>query len=399
VNGDYDPHHPPPSKSHPNSSVSQIRPANVFYTPYAIHPTNGLPSVPPQLNNGMESHFSAHTSATIPASTLNTAMVTPTSATKTEFSPPSSPAKKHSSLLKELDPGASKRTYVVVHDHETQSKKVRVKIDIESVQVEQIPDSYRRDNSVYPRSFFPAQMVMSPREKREKRAAGRFDEEGLGMGVGSTLVKIPMVDVEEREVPLPRMGKNVGEREERLNDLGYRISWEKGRHYAGRVLTLQRSSRFPPNPPALSPPPVQSVRVSRKQERPLTRSRSRHVQGQTHQHRPRSPKPLGHVSILSYPAWQKEVGRGGTENERRLTLTPVSLSHLSRNNSRLHNLKNTHAPNRRIASHFLFLLILLLLLHLFYFYEKSAFTGHSAAKSQTLGIYIGMLNMRAQLVE
>lgn len=73
-------------------------------------------------------------------------------------------------------------------------------------------------------------------------------EEGEGEEVGNVvggvarcMVRVPMQEGREAEVAVPRLGRNVREREEKLNDLGYRISWSQNRTFAGRVTFLQRS--------------------------------------------------------------------------------------------------------------------------------------------------------------
>ena len=111
-----------------------------------------------------------------------------------------------------------------------------------------VVDDFRDRNSVHPRSYFPHQMRLSSREKRQKRVQGRFfdgddeDEQGTGMGVSQTTVKLPTLDG-EADLCVPRLGKRIGEEEEMLNTLGYRIAWKSGKHFDQKPLLLQRSRK------------------------------------------------------------------------------------------------------------------------------------------------------------
>lgn len=67
-------------------------------------------------------------------------------------------------------------------------------------------------------------------------------EEGNGVTVS---VKVPLVDgangeTREEEARVPGLTRKVREKEEKLNDLGYRMSWSQSRSFANRVLFLQR---------------------------------------------------------------------------------------------------------------------------------------------------------------
>ncbi|KAL9123601.1 MAG: hypothetical protein Q9217_006982, partial [Psora testacea] len=258
MNGHYDPHRPPsaqqppppPAKPHPSESPTQIRPANVFqgYPAYPIPPHAGTVSVAPPLQNAMEPHLTSHPATTIPTSTEMTAAVPSGSTTRLASSPsPTIPPRDLSTLWSELPERMQKRKFINVADPEGTPNKVRVNLDLRDVKLVDVVDDFRDRNSVYPRSYFPHQMRLSSREKRQKRLEGRFldqddeeTEQGNGMGIGRTLVKVPTVEG-EAQVPVPRLGRRVGEDEEMLNTLGYRIAWKSGKHFDQRPLLLQRS--------------------------------------------------------------------------------------------------------------------------------------------------------------
>ena len=113
----------------------------------------------------------------------------------------------------------------------------------------EMPDSYRKANSVFPRAYFPMQMQSPPSTAR----GGRFFDVGdvRGEGGDGTLVGRVGVGVEvgkgeegarelfEVEVPMVANGKK--KREGVLNELGYRMSWSQSRVFAGRIMFLQKS--------------------------------------------------------------------------------------------------------------------------------------------------------------
>ena len=196
----------------------------------------------------------------MPTNAISTSASIPTVATKLEKSSPS-PGQKHSSVFSEL-PEAKRRKFILVDDAEKKSR-VRVKVNLESVETTEIPDSYRRNNSVYPRSWRPKEMPASPRDQRARRVRFVEDDdedvedgaegqrEGLsvtemnrGIQAGRVTVPVPMPEKEEGRLNVPGLGRRAREREDKLNDLGYRMSWGQRRVFAGRVLFLQKSREF-----------------------------------------------------------------------------------------------------------------------------------------------------------
>lgn len=126
--------------------------------------------------------------------------------------------------------------------HGHKSDKVRVKLDLSDMDTDEIVDDIRMRNCVYPRSFSPRQIADSP-QVQKMREARNFEQEGDepgSVGIGQTLVRVETLDG-EAEVPVPRLGKRVRQKDQILNDLGYRISYSQIRRYYGRVSFLQRS--------------------------------------------------------------------------------------------------------------------------------------------------------------
>lgn len=176
-------------------------------------------------------------------------------------------------------PEAKKRKFILVEDSDRQSR-LRVRVTLDGVDTHEIPDSFRKSSSVYPRSYFPREMQSPPPSATGSRFFaddasddnlggaveddGTTDTEGRGRRRGAggrTMVKVPLAEGREGEVAIPCMRRLFRGKEVRLNDLGYRMAWLQSRVFAGRTVFLQRarefsssssplsSSHFPPHDP------------------------------------------------------------------------------------------------------------------------------------------------------
>lgn len=161
-------------------------------------------------------------------------------------------------------PDAKKRKFILVEDN-VRGSRLRIRVTLEGVNTKEIPDSFRKGSSVFPRSFFPREMQSPPpsatggsffenddsddgndeTEGREiSRGRGRA-RAGRGRGRGTAMVKVPMGEGREGELTVPRTRKSVRGKEVRLNELGCRMAWLQSRVFAGRTLFLQRASKCP----------------------------------------------------------------------------------------------------------------------------------------------------------
>jgi hypothetical protein len=161
-----------------------------------------------------------------------------------------SPDPSHDPVFGDI-PLAKRRKFVVINDVEKNNKGVRVKFDLQTVPIHEAPDSYRKINSVYPRAWYPTQMQLSPRSRggkgrflktREEDFSDEMEVDGEEPRV-TVMVKMPMLEGREEEFKVPALGRRAREREEKLNDLGYRMSWSQSRSFANRVLFLQRGRK------------------------------------------------------------------------------------------------------------------------------------------------------------
>lgn len=139
-------------------------------------------------------------------------------------------------------PEAKRRKFILVDDPHRGSR-VRVRVMLDQVEMKEIPDSYRKNNSVFPRSYFPMHMQSPPGPRHPEDEDEDMDgtENPDRPGRGRTLVPVPTLDGTETEVPTPRITRTKRKKEEALNDLGYRMSWSQSRVFAGRTIFLQRA--------------------------------------------------------------------------------------------------------------------------------------------------------------
>lgn len=172
--------------------------------------------------------------------------------------PASALATPASAVLKEEDedtkralfgdvPESKRRKFILVEDSQ-RGTRVRVRVMLDQVKMDDMPDAHLRINAVYPRSYYPRQMRSPP---GSPRARGIWDDEddevegasGTAPTRGKTMVPISLMDGTETKLPVPRMTKSQRAKEVALNELGYRMSWGQARTFNGRTLFLQRSCK------------------------------------------------------------------------------------------------------------------------------------------------------------
>jgi len=141
-------------------------------------------------------------------------------------------------------PEAKKRKFILVDDPAKTANRVRVRVTLDTVDINEIPDSFRKKNSVYPRSWFPMQMQSPPPSARGSRFFEAEDDDGVETeGRKKMMVNVPLADGGEGEIGIPRLKKSVRSKEVMLNDLGYRMTWHQSRVFATRTVFLQKACR------------------------------------------------------------------------------------------------------------------------------------------------------------
>ena len=144
-------------------------------------------------------------------------------------------------------PDGKRRKFILVDDNQ-RGCRVRVKVTLDQVDMDEIPDSYRMSNSVYPRTYFPVQLKNPPgrvvpgkRYFKDETTTGGDDDTATE---GRVTVPAPSLDGES-ETTVPKISRHRHRKDVMLNDLGYRMSWSQSRVFAGRTLFLQRSCTLP----------------------------------------------------------------------------------------------------------------------------------------------------------
>lgn len=137
--------------------------------------------------------------------------------------------------------GAKRRKFIIIEDDEKRSR-IRVKVTLDEVKMSEIPDSYRKSNSVYPRAYYPVQMAAPQNSAKSRRFSTSVETEDGPATVGRTLVPVPTPG-EASELAVPQLSRAKKDKEEKLNDLAYRMSWCQSRTFAGRTLFLQKSRK------------------------------------------------------------------------------------------------------------------------------------------------------------
>lgn len=143
-------------------------------------------------------------------------------------------------------PEAKKRKFILVEDPIKQSR-IRVRVTLDTVDINEIPDSFRKSNSVYQRSWFPLQMQSPPPSANGSQFFQDDDSDdevdgGRGRSRrGRKMVAVQLPNGDEGEIPIPRMRKSQRALEVKLNDLGYRMTWHQSRTFADKSVFLQKA--------------------------------------------------------------------------------------------------------------------------------------------------------------
>ncbi|KAG0136701.1 hypothetical protein HOY82DRAFT_536098 [Tuber indicum] len=186
------------------TSGSEIRPRHVFHGYPTAYPAEnvGGASMPPSMHDGMD-------------------QMGPSSNTPTAVTASTPPNNTNTSLFGDI-PDHKRRKFILVDDPHRGSR-VRVRVMLDQVHMQEIPDSYRKSNSVYPRSYMASQMEDDSQTEVQ------------------TQVVVPMLDGTSMTIAPPPPSGPKRKKEMDLNELGYRMSWSQSRVFAGRTMFLQRA--------------------------------------------------------------------------------------------------------------------------------------------------------------
>ncbi|KAI7501434.1 hypothetical protein KC367_g2847 [Hortaea werneckii] len=228
-------HHQAPPHGQGDLASPQTTPARYSQNFYPQYP--GQPSGP---GTGSSSMPSIHDSMDPMHHSQSSTLATPASAPKE----PEDDEESKRALFGDV-PGSKRRKFILVEDQQ-RGTRVRVRVMLDQVKMDDMPDAHLKTNSVYPRSYYPRQMRSPPGSPRGR---GVWDDEndemegasGTAPTRGRTMVPVSLMDGSETKLSVPRMTKSRRSKEVALNELGYRMAWGQPRTFNGRTLFLQRS--------------------------------------------------------------------------------------------------------------------------------------------------------------
>lgn len=239
------------------AAPNDIRQSQVFqgYPNFPPPASQGNVSIPPGYANGIDGPMPSRPTAHPSNPSSATAASAPTTvkmddSNQEDWKERHATPSAHFNVLGDV-PEAKRRKFISLDDPE-RGNRVRVRAFLDNVDTQQIPDSYRKANSVYPRSYFPIQMPLpkGPASRGDRFFRDDEDDGGSSHGegdgdeeavTGRTMVPVPLPDGAEGELAVPKIGRAKRKREEMLNDLGNRMSWTLGRVFADRTIILQRA--------------------------------------------------------------------------------------------------------------------------------------------------------------
>lgn len=153
-------------------------------------------------------------------------------------------------------PEARKRKFILVEDN-MRGSRLRVRVTLNGVDTNEIPDSFRRAASVFPRSFFPREMQNPPPSaigshffSDDVSDDGTQETSGRDLGKRSSsrivtkTVRVPLSDGRQGEVVIPGMQRSRRAKEFKLNELAHSMAWLQSRVFAGRTMFLQRACKL-----------------------------------------------------------------------------------------------------------------------------------------------------------
>jgi hypothetical protein len=207
------------------SSPTDLRQSQVFsggYQPYPPAPSSMGPSMAPTMTGTMAPQYGRQSGNTM-ASSAET------------------DREEEDSLLFGDVPEGKRRKFILVEDSQRQTK-VRVKVMLDQVEMSEIPDSFRKQNAVHRRSYFPVQMPDQETASKDDRfvsADMEIDDGGLPT---FGRINVPLHTIEgEGGIDVPQLTRAKRGKEEKLNELGHRMAWSQSRAFAGRTVFLQKS--------------------------------------------------------------------------------------------------------------------------------------------------------------
>ncbi|KAF7592631.1 hypothetical protein BBP40_012653 [Aspergillus hancockii] len=195
---------PPAPESHaaPGQSPVELRTAQVFQGypafPPPVSTSGGIrgPSIPPLIRDSAISSLRRHPTVATSSSKIE----------EVEDDDDDDERNPGNDALFGVLPEGKRRKFILVDDNQ-RGCRVRVKVMLDQVDLNEIPDSYRMSNSVYPRTYFPVQMKNPPGRvipgRRYIRDNNEEEDEETPT-IGRIIVPAPSIDG-DNEVAVPKL--------------------------------------------------------------------------------------------------------------------------------------------------------------------------------------------------
>lgn len=229
--------------SHPDGSTGLPSPASIrysqhFYPSYPQQPGVGGAATMPSVHDAMDPMPAAAA-----AHAGSTTLATPITASVKDDGDEDAANRQRATLFGDV-PESKRRKFILVDDTQ-RGTRVRVRVMLDQVKMDDMPDAHLRANAVFPRSYYPRQMRSPPGSPRSRGGAWDDDDDDMlqqeDVTRGKTFVPVPLMDGTDARLPVPRITRSRRDKEVALNELGYRMSWGQARTFNGRTLFLQRS--------------------------------------------------------------------------------------------------------------------------------------------------------------
>ncbi|KAG9242993.1 hypothetical protein BJ878DRAFT_424674 [Calycina marina] len=224
-------HHQAPNGSPGSHSPDDIRQQHVYsddFSSYPPPPVNGA-SIPPRQQD--------------PRDAMHHVNGTSVRGFPKDFGVNGKTDEERKALFGDIPDGKA-RKFILVDDTQ-KGQRVRVRVTLDTVDIDEIPDSFRKSNSVYPRSWFPMQMQSPPPSSHGRRFFVEDDGDDVGGGLGRKrgrkMVAVPLQNGAEAEIAVPKMGRAMRSKEVKINELGFRMTWHQSRVFAGKTVFLQKA--------------------------------------------------------------------------------------------------------------------------------------------------------------
>ena len=138
-------------------------------------------------------------------------------------------------------PEDKRRKFILVEDPQ-KNARVRVKVTLDQIEMSEIPDSYRKQNLCLPKSVLSCADARRRGELERKVDLLKKERRSILVHRLVGRMSVPVhLGGSDMEVDVPQISRSKRDREQKINELGYRMAWGQGRVFSGRPIFLSRA--------------------------------------------------------------------------------------------------------------------------------------------------------------